>query len=112
MKYLASVIDDKGDPGSADRMPAISEFNERLIAEGYWVFSGGLADTDAATVIDNRGEEAVFSDGPFVGDDKHKEAQMLHDGAPPEPLGAIDDDRLRLIFTCCHPALGGKRGWR
>ncbi|WP_439678717.1 RNA polymerase sigma factor [Embleya sp. MST-111070] len=38
-------------------------------------------------------------------DDKHKEARMLHDNAPPEPLGAIDDDRLRLIFTCCHPAL-------
>jgi RNA polymerase sigma-70 factor, ECF subfamily len=38
-------------------------------------------------------------------DDKHKEAQMLYDDTPPEPLGAIDDDRLRLIFTCCHPAL-------
>jgi RNA polymerase sigma-70 factor, ECF subfamily len=38
-------------------------------------------------------------------DDKQKEAQMLHDDTPPEPLGAIDDDRLRLIFTCCHPAL-------
>ncbi|MBB2741211.1 UNVERIFIED_ORG: RNA polymerase sigma-70 factor (ECF subfamily) [Microbispora rosea subsp. rosea] len=37
-------------------------------------------------------------------DDKHKEAQMSYDD-PPEPLGAIDDDRLRLIFTCCHPAL-------
>jgi RNA polymerase sigma-70 factor, ECF subfamily len=37
--------------------------------------------------------------------DKHKEAQMLYDGDPPEPVGAIDDDRLRLIFTCCHPAL-------
>ena len=37
-------------------------------------------------------------------DDKHKEAHMVHDD-PPEPLGAIDDDRLRLIFTCCHPAL-------
>ncbi|MFD2762748.1 RNA polymerase sigma factor [Micromonospora eburnea] len=36
--------------------------------------------------------------------DKQKEAQLLYD-APPEPLGAIDDDRLRLIFTCCHPAL-------
>ncbi|MFC8850092.1 MULTISPECIES: RNA polymerase sigma factor [unclassified Micromonospora] len=35
--------------------------------------------------------------------EKHKEALMLSD--PPEPLGAIDDDRLRLIFTCCHPAL-------
>ena len=38
-------------------------------------------------------------------DDKQKEAQMLYDDTPPEPLGAIDDDRLRLIFTCCHPAL-------
>jgi RNA polymerase sigma-70 factor (ECF subfamily) len=38
-------------------------------------------------------------------DDKQKEAQMLYDGDPPASLGAIDDDRLRLIFTCCHPAL-------
>ena len=30
---------------------------------------------------------------------------MLYDDDPPEPLGAIDDDRLRLVFTCCHPAL-------
>ncbi|MEF3402270.1 RNA polymerase sigma factor [Agromyces sp. CCNWLW203] len=37
--------------------------------------------------------------------DKHREAMMLTDDTPPEPLGAIDDDRLRLIFTCCHPAL-------
>ena len=37
--------------------------------------------------------------------DKHKEAQLLYDDDPPEPLGAIDDGRLRLIFTCCHPAL-------
>ncbi len=43
-------------------------------------------------------------------DDKQKEAQMLYDDTPPEPPNvfaerAIDDDRLRLIFTCCHPAL-------
>ncbi|WP_433004187.1 RNA polymerase sigma factor [Kribbella sp. CA-294648] len=38
-------------------------------------------------------------------DDKHREAQMVYDDDPPEPLGAIDDDRLRLVFTCCHPAL-------
>ncbi|RLQ04628.1 RNA polymerase sigma factor [Micromonospora sp. BL1] len=36
-------------------------------------------------------------------EDKHREALMLADA--PEPLGVIDDDRLRLIFTCCHPAL-------
>jgi RNA polymerase sigma-70 factor, ECF subfamily len=38
-------------------------------------------------------------------DDKHKEAQMLRDDDQPEPPGAIEDARLRLIFTCCHPAL-------
>ncbi len=38
-------------------------------------------------------------------DDKQKEAHMLYDDDPPEPLGIVDDDRLRLIFICCHPAL-------
>jgi RNA polymerase sigma-70 factor, ECF subfamily len=37
-------------------------------------------------------------------EEKHREALMVFDA--PEPLGAIDDDRLRLVFTCCHPALG------
>jgi RNA polymerase sigma-70 factor, ECF subfamily len=39
-------------------------------------------------------------------DDKQREAQMLNDaGVRPNASGAIDDERLRLIFTCCHPAL-------
>src|SRR5215468_6034443 len=38
-------------------------------------------------------------------DDKQQEAQLLYDDDPREPPGAIDDERLRLIFTCCHPAL-------
>jgi RNA polymerase sigma-70 factor, ECF subfamily len=37
--------------------------------------------------------------------DKQREAQMLYDDEPPAHLGAIPDERLRLIFTCCHPAL-------
>lgn len=37
--------------------------------------------------------------------ERQREAVRLYDDDPPEPLGAIDDDRLRLIFTCCHPAL-------
>ena len=66
MRYLVSVIDDKTNPGPADRQPAISAFNARLMAEGYWVFAGGLADTDSATVVDNRGVDVLFSDGPFL----------------------------------------------
>ena len=37
-------------------------------------------------------------------DDKQKEVEMSWHG-PPEPFGAIEDERLRLVFTCCHPAL-------
>lgn len=40
--------------------------------------------------------------------EKHQEAQMLQDSSfadSPGTAGALDDDRLRLIFTCCHPAL-------
>ena len=37
---------------------------------------------------------------------EQKEAQLLYDDdPPPEPLGAIGDEWLRLLFTCCHPAL-------
>jgi RNA polymerase sigma-70 factor (ECF subfamily) len=43
-------------------------------------------------------------------DAKHQAAVMLNptfggDDTPHEPTGVVDDDRLRLIFTCCHPAL-------
>ena len=38
-------------------------------------------------------------------DDKQREAQMSYDDDPPTSVGVVDDDRLRLVFTCCHPAL-------
>jgi len=66
MQYLVSVITDTADRATPDEDAAIDVFNERLMAEGHWVFAGGLAAPSAATVIDNRGEEAMFTDGPFV----------------------------------------------
>jgi RNA polymerase sigma-70 factor, ECF subfamily len=39
-------------------------------------------------------------------DSRHAEAAVLHVPHAPEEEGAVRDDRLRLIFTCCHPALG------
>jgi RNA polymerase sigma-70 factor (ECF subfamily) len=38
-------------------------------------------------------------------DAKHRQAVMITDPEPHEPTGPVVDDRLRLIFTCCHPAL-------
>jgi RNA polymerase sigma-70 factor, ECF subfamily len=41
-------------------------------------------------------------------EDRHTQAAWLHAGVdPPDDEGAVPDDRLRLIFTCCHPSLAG-----
>jgi hypothetical protein len=66
MQYLVSVINDTTDLATPAEMAAIDAFNERLDAEGHWVFGAGLAGPSSATVIDNRGEEAMFTDGPFL----------------------------------------------
>jgi hypothetical protein len=66
MQYLVSVIDDGTGPETPTEDAAIDVFNDRLRAEGYWVFAGGLGAPDPATVVDNRHGEVVFTDGPFV----------------------------------------------
>ncbi|MDQ1011848.1 RNA polymerase sigma-70 factor (ECF subfamily) [Streptomyces sp. V4I23] len=37
--------------------------------------------------------------------DRHAQAALLHARERPLEEGPVEDDRLRLIFTCCHPAL-------
>ena len=72
MQYLISVIDDAqsmvpSDPATKQaEMSAVDVFNDRLQAEGYWVYANGLGATETAMVIDNRGEEPSVIDGPFV----------------------------------------------
>jgi hypothetical protein len=73
VQYLISVIDDgqaeaagSAISGTDAEMAAIDVFNDRLQSENYWVFAGGLGYPNSATVIDNRGAEAVVTDGPFV----------------------------------------------
>src|SRR5690348_16207204 len=67
MQYLVSVIADSATArANPDEEAAIDAFNERLQADGHWVFAGGLGGPDTATVIDNRGDAAVITDGPFV----------------------------------------------
>ena len=66
MQYLVPVIDDKTGSATESEMAAIDAFNDRIQAAGNWVFAGGLAAPDTATVVDNTGAEAMFSDGPFL----------------------------------------------
>lgn len=73
MQYLISVIDDSTDEeirrvgsGTPEEHAAIDVFNDRIEAEGHWVFAGGLGSPSNATVVDNRGAEAMVTDGPFI----------------------------------------------
>jgi hypothetical protein len=66
MQYLFSVIHDAPGLATPDEMAAIDVFNDRLQAEGHWVFAGGLGEPLSCTVIDSRGGEALFTDGPFL----------------------------------------------
>lgn len=71
MQYLISVIDDRTGSATASEMADIDVFNDRMQADGHWVFAGGLASPSSATVIDNRGEQPVYTDGPFVESKEH-----------------------------------------
>ena len=67
MQYLFSVLDDLSCPGPPSDMTAIGAFNDRLRAEGHWVFANGLSAPSAATVIDGRGEVPLFTGGSVLG---------------------------------------------
>jgi hypothetical protein len=66
MQYLVNVIDGRSNSGTAEEGAAIDVFNDKLRAGGHWVFAAGLADPTVSTVVDGRGDEPVFTDGPFV----------------------------------------------
>jgi len=72
---------------------------ERWPADGVPPNPGGWLTTTANRKAIDRLRRENTRDG------KQRQAQMVYDDAPPEPSGPIDDERLRLLFTCCHPAL-------
>lgn len=72
---------------------------ERWTADGVPANPGGwLTTTATRKAIDRLRRESRR-------DDKHQAAELISDDTPPEPTGPVEDDRLRLVFTCCHPAL-------
>ncbi|MFE6741842.1 RNA polymerase sigma factor [Streptomyces tubercidicus] len=68
--------------------------------------SGGLPPSPAGWIITTARHRAVDRLRREASrDDKHAQAALLHSGGEPAEEGPVRDDRLRLIFTCCHPAL-------
>jgi hypothetical protein len=71
MQYLVSVIDESAGLATPEEQAAISAFDERLKADGHWIFAGGLGSPDMATVVDSRGGTPAVTDGPFVETKEH-----------------------------------------
>jgi hypothetical protein len=75
-QYLLSVhMVDGAPPHPEDQTQQmyddVGAFNNRLQAEGSWVFAGGLHPADVATVVRAEGGEIVTTDGPFAESKEH-----------------------------------------
>jgi hypothetical protein len=70
-QYLMSVLDETAGDATPAEAAAIDVFNEQLQADGQWVFAGGLAEPGTATVVDSRGGEPIFTDGPYLESKEH-----------------------------------------
>ncbi|MEV6521508.1 RNA polymerase sigma factor [Longispora sp. NPDC051575] len=98
-RVVATLTRRVGDLDLAEEMAAeaFATAVERWPVDGVPPNPGGWLTTTAhRRAIDRLRREARR-------EDKHREALMLSD--TPEPTGVVEDDRLRLLFTCCHPAL-------
>ena len=65
MKFLISVIDHLGNPGTAAEMLEIEKFNDSLRKNGQWIFAWGLQPPETATVIDNRNNASISTGKPL-----------------------------------------------
>lgn len=100
-RVVASLVRRFGDIDVAEEAAgeALVVALERWPADGVPPNPGGWLTTTAG----NRALDRLRRESRR--DAKHQAALMIHDETPHEPTGIVEDDRLRLIFTCCHPAL-------
>jgi RNA polymerase sigma-70 factor, ECF subfamily len=100
-RLIASLVRRFGDIDLAEEAAgeALVTALERWPTSGVPPNPGGWLTTTAG----NRAIDRIRREK--LRDAKHQAALMSFDDTPHEPTGPVEDDRLRLIFTCCHPAL-------
>jgi RNA polymerase sigma-70 factor (ECF subfamily) len=100
-RVIASLVRHFGDIDVAEEAAgeALVAALEKWPASGVPPNPGGWLTTTARNRAIDRIRREKHRDA------KHQAACMLDDDTPREPTGPVEDDRLRLIFTCCHPAL-------
>jgi hypothetical protein len=67
MQFLINVLfAEPGYRANAEEAAAVDVFNDKLVADGHWIFAGGLSPQSEATVFDNREGAGLVTNGPFV----------------------------------------------
>lgn len=100
-RLIASLVRRFGDLDIAEEAAgeALVVALERWPSEGVPANPGAWLTTTAG----HRAIDRIRREGKR--DDKHRAAMLIDDDTTHEPTGPVEDDRLRLLFTCCHPAL-------
>jgi hypothetical protein len=83
-----------------EAMEETGRFNERLQAEGYWVFAGGLKAPSTAVVVDGQGGSPVVTDGPYLESKEHIGGFWI--------IEAPDDETARDLAAQASKACRGK----
>jgi hypothetical protein len=63
MRYIIFVIDDKSASGSPEEMVAIDAFNDKLEANGHFIFAAGIGQPKSAHIFDNRNGAGLVDAG-------------------------------------------------
>jgi RNA polymerase sigma-70 factor (ECF subfamily) len=101
-KAIATLVRHFGDIDVAEE--AVQE--AFLIATRKWPETGTPPNPGAWIIVTARNRALDRLRREASRDDRYAQAALLHErDDTPEDTGPVRDDRLRLIFTCCHPAL-------
>jgi RNA polymerase sigma-70 factor, ECF subfamily len=101
-KAIATLVRQFGDIDVAEE--AVQE--AFVIAMRKWPETGTPPNPGAWIVVTARNRALDRLRRESSRHDRYTQAALIHErDEPPEDTGPVRDDRLRLIFTCCHPSL-------
>ena len=71
MKYIIFVIDSASNSADGNEMAAIDAFNDMLQDKGHWITAAGIHHGEAATVLDNRADAGIVTEGSLYSSPEH-----------------------------------------
>lgn len=71
MKYIIFVIDSASNLADGNEMAAIDAFNDMLQDKGHWITAAGINHGEAATMLDNRADAGIVTEGSLYSSPEH-----------------------------------------